>query len=46
LWCGQTDNHPQEDLAKFGYRPDMNLFIFWLLAETHFKNLKIEKISF
>jgi hypothetical protein len=46
LWCGQTDNHPQKDLAKFGYRPDMNLFIFWLLAETHCKNLAILIFSF
>ncbi len=48
MWCGKTDNRPQEDLAKFGHRPDMkvenfkNLFTFWLrLAETHCKNLAI-----
>ncbi len=23
LWCSQTGDHPQEDLAKSGYRPDM-----------------------
>jgi len=23
-----TSNHPQEDLAKFGYRPDMKVVIF------------------
>ncbi len=40
LRCSQTGNHPQEDLAKFGYRPDMkvekikNPFTFWLSAGT------------
>ncbi len=23
MWCSQTGDHPQEDLAKSGYRPDM-----------------------
>jgi hypothetical protein len=50
--CGKTDNHPQEDLAKFGHRPDMkvenfkNLFTFWLLAETHCKNVAILNFFF
>ncbi len=34
LWCSQSGDHPQEDLAKFDYRPDMKVFknplIFWL----------------
>jgi len=25
LWCSQTGDHPQEDLAKFGYRPDVEV---------------------
>jgi hypothetical protein len=25
LWCCQTGNHPQEDLAKFGYIPNMKV---------------------
>jgi len=33
----QTGDHQQEDLTKYGYRPDMkvknyNHFVFWLLA--------------
>jgi hypothetical protein len=28
LGCSQTDNHPQEDLVKFAYRPNMNIEIF------------------
>ncbi len=34
LWCSQTGDHPQEDLAKFGYKPYLkvenfkNPFIF------------------
>jgi hypothetical protein len=23
LWCSQNDNHPQEDLARFGYKLNM-----------------------
>jgi hypothetical protein len=36
----QTGDHPQEELAKFGYGPDVkeeffnNPFIFWLPAGT------------
>jgi hypothetical protein len=26
LWCSQTGDHPQEDLAKFGYTSDMIFF--------------------
>jgi hypothetical protein len=25
LWSSQNGNHPQEHLAKFGYRPDMKV---------------------
>jgi len=25
LWCCQTGDHPQEDLAKFGYRSGMKV---------------------
>jgi hypothetical protein len=25
LWCCQTGDHPQEDLAKFGYIPNMKV---------------------
>ncbi len=25
LWCRQTGDHPQEDLAKFGYIPNMKV---------------------
>jgi hypothetical protein len=25
LLCGQSGDHPQEDLAKFGYKLDMNV---------------------
>jgi hypothetical protein len=38
---GVGGNHPEEDLAKFGYRPDMDLvqifkspFQFWLPIGT------------
>jgi len=40
LWCSQTGDHPQEDSAKFGYRPGMkvkrskNPSHFWLQART------------
>ncbi len=38
LWCSQTDYHSQEELAIFGYRPDVkvksakNWLVFWLPA--------------
>jgi hypothetical protein len=42
----QTGDDPQEDLAKFGYGPDMkvifflkNAFIFWLTARTCCRNM-------
>jgi hypothetical protein len=47
LWCSQLDDHPQEDLAKFGYSTDMkiekikNRSIFWLHARTYCQNLAI-----
>jgi hypothetical protein len=28
LWCSQTGYHPQEDLAKFGHRPNMKVELF------------------
>jgi hypothetical protein len=41
-------HHPQEDLTKFGYRPDVKLgiflrilFLLWLVAETCCRNLAI-----
>jgi hypothetical protein len=40
----QTRDHPQEDLAKFGYRKfnlKKNPFMFWLLAKTCCRNLEI-----
>jgi hypothetical protein len=47
LWCSQIDDHQQEELPKFGYRPYMiikgfkNPFIFWLFAWSCRKNLTI-----
>jgi hypothetical protein len=47
LWCSQIDDHWQEELPKFGYRPYMiikdfkNPFIFWLFAWSCCKNLTI-----
>jgi hypothetical protein len=39
-------HHPQEDLTKFGYRPDVKvghflriLFLLWPVAETCCRNL-------
>jgi hypothetical protein len=47
LQCSETGNHPQEDLAKYGYILDMkvnflkkNPCIFWLPAGTCSKNLE------
>jgi len=41
-------HHPQEDLTKFGYRPDVKvgnllriLFLLWLVAETCCRNVAI-----
>jgi hypothetical protein len=28
LWCSQTGYHAQEDLAKFGHRPNMKVWKF------------------
>jgi hypothetical protein len=47
LLSRQTGDHPQEDLAKFGYRSDAkvhnfkSLFTFWLPAEFCCRNLAI-----
>jgi hypothetical protein len=47
LWCSQSDDHPENNLAKFGYIPDMkvnrnrSLLYSWLLTETYHKNLTI-----
>jgi hypothetical protein len=27
VWCSKTCDHPEEDLAKSGYGPDMNFFL-------------------
>jgi hypothetical protein len=47
LLCRQTGDHPQEDLAKFGYRSEAkvhnfkNIFTFWLPAEFCCRKLAI-----
>jgi hypothetical protein len=47
LWCSQSDDHPENNLAKFGYIPDMkvnrnrSLLYSWLLTETYHENLMI-----
>jgi hypothetical protein len=41
LWCSHTVHHPQEELAKFGYRSEMkvenfkNSAIFWPPVRTY-----------
>jgi hypothetical protein len=41
LWCNHTDNHPQEELAKFGYNSERKVEIFkncttfWQLIGTY-----------
>jgi len=40
LWCSQINNHPQEDLSNFGYRPNIQL-IFNI--KTYCKNLVVFK---
>jgi hypothetical protein len=27
LWCSKSGHHLHEDLAKFGYKPDMEIFL-------------------
>jgi len=50
-WRQQTGDRRREALARFGYRPDMNIiffmnpFIFWLPARTHWGNLAILYLS-
>lgn len=47
LWCNQTGDYPQDNLAKSGYRENMkvenlkNLFMFWLPAWTWCRYLVI-----
>ncbi len=49
LWCSHNGNHPQEELAKFGYKSERkvenlkNLVIFLWNAGTFFKIWKIYK---
>jgi hypothetical protein len=48
LWCSQTGHHPWEDLAKFGYRPNMEVKKFknpstiWLFAGICFRILRFQ----
>ncbi len=52
MWCSQPANHPQEELAKFGYRVERNfkkinescyiLATFWNLP-TYCPNMKISE---
>ncbi len=50
-WRQQTGDRQWEALARFGYRPDMNIiffmnpFIFWLPARTCWGNLAILYLS-
>ncbi len=52
LWCSQTGDHPQEEIAKFGYMPERkvqhfkNPPIFWQLAGTHCLNVVISEKKF
>jgi hypothetical protein len=53
LQYNKTGDHPQEDLAKFGYRPDMKVEFFlesflyiWLPAELVVKIWRIRGLSF
>jgi hypothetical protein len=48
LWCIQNGDHPENNLAKFGYRLDMKvekknriLLCSWLRMRTYHKNLAI-----
>ncbi len=46
LWCGQSGDHPQEDLAKFGYKHNIqvkilktSLYIFgYILQQNKYKS--------
>jgi hypothetical protein len=36
LWCKQTGDGSQEDLAKFGHRPDMKkVSVYETMAQSH-----------
>jgi hypothetical protein len=47
----QTGDRPEEDLVKFGYRPNIKVIkrknpsVFWLPAGTYCRNLVISKIK-
>ncbi len=46
LWCSQSVDHPQEDLAKFDYRPHMKVFFDILVRyspEPVGRNMAIQK---
>jgi hypothetical protein len=52
LWCSQSGNHQETNLAKFGYTLDMKveknriLLCFWQPTETNDWNLVIRKKKF
>jgi hypothetical protein len=52
LSCSYIGNHPQEGLAKFGYRSkrkvenNKNCAIFWWLARTYCLNMVISELFF
>jgi len=43
--CNQSGNHPLEDLAKYGYKPDTKykflIILFIFLAAHHKPNIEI-----
>jgi hypothetical protein len=47
LWCSQSGDHPESNLANFSYILDTKVgkkkkkFIFWLPTGTYHKNLVI-----
>ncbi len=56
LWCSQSDNHPENNLAKFGYIRDMkvgktkkkknrSLLYSWLPSRRYHKTLAIWKLE-
>jgi hypothetical protein len=51
LWGRWVDDHPQEDLAKFGYRSERkvemfrNYVIFWWYARIYCPNMAISEIK-
>jgi hypothetical protein len=50
LQCSHTSNHPQEELAKFGYKSEgkaenfMNPTVYWILAEACCLNKAIPEL--